>query len=55
MYDYGKDFMSLGLPPSLFLLPRYHRNDKSLTVRIILMYRLHKYIVILPKQECIKT
>ena len=35
---YGKDFMSLELPPSYFNFPMYHRNDELLTVRIILIY-----------------
>ena len=33
---YGKDFLSQEFPPSYTNFPMYHRNDKLLTVRIIL-------------------
>ena len=36
--QYGKDFMRLEFPPSYSNFPMYHRNDKLLTVRIILIY-----------------
>ena len=36
----GKDFMSLGFPPSYSNFPMRHRNDKLLTVRIILIFKL---------------
>ena len=38
-YPYGKDFISLKFPPSYSNFPMYYRNDKLLSVRIILIYR----------------
>ena len=35
--SYGKDFISLEFTPSYSNFPMYHRNDKLLKIRIILI------------------
>ena len=35
---YGKDFMSLRFPPSYSNFPMYHKNDKFLTVNIVMIF-----------------